>query len=97
MLYYSRLMRRLFRPAVLIGISLFLALFSAGVTHSAQFSGLRQSTGAALFLQITPTTQIEEDHSEVGSTDGIVIMGGVIGLIVIVPILVKRKSWMRME
>jgi hypothetical protein len=97
MLYYSRLMRKLLHPALLIGISLLLALLSAGITYSAQLSSLRQTTGAALFFQVTPTPQIEEDLSEVGSTDGIVIMGGVIGLIIIVPILVKRKTWMRVE
>jgi hypothetical protein len=90
-------MKRLIRPAIFIGVSLLLALFSAAITYPAQSPSLRNSTGAALFFQTTATPQPEEDRSEVGSTDGIVIMGGVIGLIVIVPILIKRKSWMMME
>jgi len=35
-----------------------------------------------------------EGVSEIGSTDGIIILGGVIVLIVIVPIVLYRKAWM---
>ena len=93
MLYYSRSMKRLIRPAILISVSLLIALFSAAVTYTAKISGSGYSTTAAYFLQTTPTPPPEEDRSVVGSTDGIVVMGGVITLIVLVPILVKYKSW----
>jgi hypothetical protein len=87
-------MKRLIRPATIISISLLIALFSAAVTYTAKISGASYSTTAALFLQTTPTPPVEEDRSEVGSTDEIVIMGGVITLIVLIPIIAKRKSWM---
>ena len=94
MLYFERLMKRLTRPVIILTISLIIALFSAAITYTARISGAGHSTTAALFLQTTPTPPVEEDHSVVGSTDGIVVMGGVITLIVLIPILAKRKSWM---
>ena len=94
MLYYSRSMKRYTRPLIIISISLLIALFSAGITYMDNIAGAGSSTTAALFLQTTPTPPIEEDRSVVGSTDGIVVMGGVITLIVLIPILAKRKSWM---
>jgi hypothetical protein len=88
-------MKKLTRPFIILGICLLLALSCATLTYSARSSNLSNTTGAALFFQSTPTPQPEEDKSEVGSTDGIVIMGGVITLIVILPILARRKAWMR--
>ena len=85
-------MRKLVRPAIMIGLSLFLALFSAALTCSAQASTLPKFPGAALFFQTTPTPQVQ-DQSEVGSTDEIVIMGGVIVLIIFAPIFLSRKAW----
>ena len=41
----------------------------------------------------TDTASQLEDRSEIGSTDEIVIMGGVISFIIVVPILMTRKSW----
>jgi len=90
-------MKRLTRPILIISISLLIALFSAAGTYTARISGSSSSASAALFLQTTPTPTAEEDHSVVGSTDGIVIMGGIITLIVLIPVLAKRKSWMPME
>jgi len=87
-------MKRLTRPAIIITISLLVTLFSAAVTYTAKISGAGYSTTAALFLQTTPTPTPEPDHSVVGSTDGIVVMGGAITLIILVPIIVRRKSWM---
>jgi hypothetical protein len=94
MLYFNRFMKRLTRSALVISISLLIALFSAAVTFTARISGSGASTTAALFLQATPTPPVDEDHSVVGSTDGIVVMGGVITLIILIPILAKRKAWM---
>jgi preprotein translocase subunit SecG len=52
-----------------------------------------QEMGAAAFyVQETPTSQTE-GTSEIGSTDGIVLMGVIIVLLVVVPILLQRKSW----
>lgn len=72
-----------------------LALFSAALTYSAPpaMGGAFGDGAAALFLQSTATPQ-PKDMSEIGSTDGIVFMGILIALIVIVPILLQRKSWM---
>lgn len=84
-----------FRPAAIFAISVLLAILAAGFTYTAKIYGLESSTRAAITLQTTATPGIEEDLSEIGSTDGIVIMGGVIVLIVILPIILKRKSWMQ--
>jgi hypothetical protein len=90
-------MKRLTRPAIIIGVSLLIALSSAAITYTAEISSLGYSTTTSLLLQTTPTPKVEKDRSEVGTTDKIVIMGGVITLIVLIPILTQRKAWMRME
>ncbi len=46
---------------------------------------------AALRLQITPVP-FEEGISEIGSTDGILIMGFVIMLIILVPIIIYKNK-----
>lgn len=94
MLYYSRTMNKFFRPAILLSISLLIAVFSMAVTYTTKNPDSALSTTAAYFLQATPTPPGGVDRTEVGSTDGIVVMGGVIVLIVLVPILIKRKSWL---
>jgi len=88
-------MRKFIRPFIILVISLLIVLACTGLTRSARSLSLINTTGAAFLLQTTPTPQLEEDKSEVGSTDGIVIMGGIITLIVIIPILARRKAWMR--
>jgi hypothetical protein len=81
------------RPLLTIGFSLLLALFSAALTYSVPPSTPGEATTGAFLLQATATPPAD-DLSEIGSTDGIVVMGFVIVLIVIVPILLQRKSWM---
>ncbi len=49
------------------------------------------SSVAALTLQSTPTPQVE-DASIIGSTDGILVMGIVIVVIVTVPLLFRKKQ-----
>ena len=49
-------------------------------------------SAASLSMQITTPTALAGDHSEVGSTDGIVIMGVVLVFIVTVPVLFHRKK-----
>jgi len=88
-------MRKLIRPFIVLGITFLIALSCTGLTYPARSSNPAHTTGAASFFQTTSTPQPEEDKSEVGSTDGIVIMGGIIALIVIIPILARRKAWMK--
>ena len=86
-------MRRTLRPFITIGLGCVLALFSAALTYSAPPA--MQGDFAAAFFSIQPTsTPPPKDLSEIGSTDGIVIMGILIALITIVPILLRRKSWL---
>lgn len=91
-------MKKYLRRASMVGIGLALAIFSAALTYSVavQSPAAVNNAGAALFLQTTVTaTPPLEGESEVGSTDGIIVMGGVIVLIVIIPIFLRRKEWMR--
>jgi len=90
-------MEKIIRPLILLGVSLFIVLACTGLTYSARSSSLSNATSAGSFFQTTSTPQPKADKSEVGSTDGIVVMGGVIALIVIVPILARRKAWMKVS
>lgn len=63
---------------------LFITAFNQPVVSAQNLSA------ASLALQITPTPATE-GVSEIGSTDGIFIMGVVIILIVIVPVLFYKK------
>jgi hypothetical protein len=84
----------LVRPIITVGIGFLLALFSAALTYSTP-PAMDATSGAAAFFVTQPTsTPQPNDLSEIGSTDGIVIMGVVIALIVIVPIVLRRKAWM---
>jgi hypothetical protein len=81
------------RPIITVGLGLVLALFSAALTYSAPPDVQGDMASAEFFLQPTATPEPEE-LSEIGSTDGIIVMGVIIALIIIVPILVRKKSWM---
>lgn len=83
----------LVRPLLIIGVGFVLALFSAALTYYAPPTMDESFGGAAFFLQATSTPQ-PNGISEIGSTDGIVIMGILIALIIIIPILLRHKSWM---
>ncbi|MEW6085095.1 MAG: hypothetical protein AB1607_10920 [Chloroflexota bacterium] len=89
-------MKRHTRRILIIGTALILALFVAGFARYAVFQSTPSSgnTSAAFFLQVTATPE-PQDQSEIGSTDPIVIMGGVIALIIFIPILVRYKYWAR--
>jgi hypothetical protein len=87
-------MRRFWRPIITIGLGLVLASFSAALTYSAPPTGQADLLAAKSVLQTTTTPQPEEDLTEVGSTDGILVMGFVIALIIIIPILLQRTSWL---
>jgi len=93
MLYLIHTMKKLVRPALVLIICLSLALLSAALTYSFQPAMQGNLSATPFFLQPTTTPQ-PEDVSEIGSTDGIVAMVGIIVLILIVPILLRRKHWM---
>lgn len=73
-------------------LAMVLTAFTQSLASRATFT--QANTKASFFFQAT-TTPEPEDKSEVGSTDGIIVMGGVISLIIIVPILARRKRWAR--
>jgi predicted membrane protein len=81
------------RPLLTLGLGIVLALFSAALTYSTPPAMQGTFGGAVLFLQSTSAPP-HQDLSEIGSTDGIVIMGFLIAVIVVIPILVRRKEWM---
>jgi hypothetical protein len=84
----------LVRPLITVGLGSLLALFSAALTAFTP-RGMEGTFSAAAFFMMQPTsTPKPKDVSEIGSTDGIVIMGILIALIIIIPILLRRKSWM---
>ncbi|HEY2982358.1 MAG TPA: hypothetical protein VGJ22_14330 [Anaerolineales bacterium] len=83
---------RALQPIAVIGIGLVLALASAAVSRPV--FAPNELRAAALSLQVTPTAALPA-ASEIGSTDGIMLMSVIIVLIVIAPILVRRKSWTR--
>jgi hypothetical protein len=82
------------RPAALLGIGLIMAVLSAAVGTVSPDMGGNNPLASAQSLQITsPTPTVTGDTSRVGSTDGIVLMGIVIVVIVIMPIWLRRKTW----
>ncbi len=81
------------RPVALLGIGLMMAVLSAVVSIASPGLGADNLLAAAQRLQTTSPTPAQANVSTVVSTDGIVLMGIVIVLIVIIPILLRRKSW----
>ncbi len=87
-------MKKIARPLITLGIGLFLAFFSAALTYLPPLTTQSAISSAAFFSQTTPTPD-QQDKSEIGSTDEIAILGVAISIIVILPILLQRKSWMQ--
>ena len=82
------------RPVALLGIGLIMAVLSAAVGIVSPNMGEDNLLAATQSLQTTsPTPIATEGISRIGSTDGIVLMGIVIVLIIIMPILLRRKTW----
>ena len=83
----------------MVSAGLILAVIGAALTHSLAVQSFQPAfdTRATFILQATstPLPEDEKERSEVGSTDGIVVMGVVMVLIIAIPILVRRKHWMR--
>ena len=73
-----------------------LALFSAGLTYITP-PAMQLDFPSSVFFQEPTSTPQAEDLSEIGSTDGIIILGGVLVLIVLVPIFLYRKAWMQVQ
>jgi len=72
---------------------LILLFFSAALS-SLTPPPIQMNFRSAAFYQSPTTTPQVEDVSEIGSTDEIIVLGGIIVLIVILPIFLYRKSWM---
>ena len=82
------------RPVALLGIGLIMAVLSAAVgTVSPDMSGNNLLAAAQSLQTASSTPAATEGTSRIGSTDGIVLMGIVIVLIVIMPIWLRRKTW----
>ena len=95
MIYFPRFMikdhLKTLRPAIILGIGWALALIGAAVGSTRS----RADFGAAAVYQIaslTPTAT-PEAVSRVGSTDGIMVMGVIIVLIILIPIAFRRSTW----
>ena len=73
---------------ILVFIALILAL---AITHFNQPFASALNAGSAPIIQVT-ATPLTEGISEIGSTNGILIMGVVIVLIVILPVLLYKKK-----
>ncbi len=83
---------KILRPVLLMAMGLLLAVVSAVTSPLLVREG--NIAQGALLAQVTVTpTPVE--ISEVGSTDGIVLMAIFIVLIVIVPVIIWRRSWAR--
>lgn len=69
------------------------ALFALMLASCVQAeTATRDLSAAALSAQVTPVPQGEEDQSEIGSTDGIMIMGVVIVAVTSLPLLLKKRK-----
>lgn len=86
-------MRRTLRPIITLGLALVLALCSAALTYSTPPAMQGDFGGSAFFIPSTSAPPPQDD-SEIGSTDGIVIMGFAIAVIIVLPIFIRRNEWM---
>ena len=89
-------MIKFMRPIITIGLGLALAFFSAALSSPTPPVIQEHPSATALFVQTTSTPQ-PKDLSKIGSTDGITAMGFFIALIIIIPILIRRKFWMQIQ
>jgi hypothetical protein len=89
-------MNKFMRPIITIGLGLVLAFTSAALSSAKPPATQGTSGATTFFFQTTPTPQ-PKDLSRVGSTDGIAALGFLIAIIIIIPILLRRKSWMQIQ
>lgn len=81
------------KTKTIIWITAFFILLVAALIAAnfhAPVNALQNPGTASLFIQITPTL-IADDLSEIGSTDGILIMSVVIALIAMLPVIISRN------
>jgi hypothetical protein len=74
----------------LVFITLVFVFASANINQST--ASAHNLSAASLSMQIATPTQIGDDLSEVGSTDGIVIMGFVLVVIVTLPLVFHKRG-----
>jgi hypothetical protein len=87
-------MNRTTRHLITTGLGFVLALVIAALTYSTPPAMQGTFGGTSVFFTQSMLIPPPQDLTEIGSTDGIVFMGFLIVLIIIVPILLRRKSWM---
>jgi hypothetical protein len=83
------------KTSYIFGITLLLIVLVFVLAAAANFghptASAQNLSAAALPRQVTTPTPPIEDISEVGSTDGIVMMGLVLVIVVTVPLIFRRK------
>jgi hypothetical protein len=94
----KRILRTLY-PVLMVLTGIILALISA-LASGANVSAISEpdlrfypNVMMATLYQATTPTPVAGDVSRAGSTDGIMVMGVVIVIIVLVPILLRRSMW----
>ena len=78
----------IFGFVIILLIGLVLAL---SITNFNQPFALAQPASAGMMAQQSTPAPTAQDVSEIGSTDGILVMGVVIVFIVILPLLFRKK------
>jgi hypothetical protein len=85
------------KTSYIFGISLVFLVLIFALSAVANFNhpeaSAKNISAAALSLQASTQIPPAEDTSEVGSTDGIVIMGIVLVIVVTIPVLLRRKKF----
>jgi hypothetical protein len=79
----------IFGIALIIIVLIFVLVAATNFDHPTVSA--KNLSAASLSMQITTPTPLVGDRSEVGSTDGIVIMGFVLVIIVTLPLLFHIK------
>jgi hypothetical protein len=90
-------MDRLTRPALILSLILWIAFIAGSLSSFKPIQSVQISepkTGALSF-QATATPQLQEDKSEIGSTDEITVMSFIIAGIILIPIFLNRWNWPR--
>jgi hypothetical protein len=77
---------------VALAFIIFVFVLAAASNLDHPTASARSMSAASQSLQITTPTPPVENISEVGSTDGIVITGVVIVIIVTLPVLFRKKK-----
>ena len=80
-----------FRIAIWVMLGIVISLSSIALTRPLTLA--QEATAVPTALTKTAATATTEARSDVGSTDGIMLMAVVIVLIVIIPILLSRRTW----